>query len=116
MGASQPAPLFALCIPFDVLEHHIIRQLNASCLVACSLVSSQFRKLSSKQLPHNKLDQYSILEDIFRNGWADLLSWFQARLKYPSMADLGELRPPFLNTCLSLASQGEIKILFDTCK
>ncbi len=100
-------------IPFDVLEQHIFIDLSPSSLMACSLVCSQFRKLSSRrlsQLPKGNLHQHSILQDIFRNGWANLLSWFQAHLRYPSMAKLSELRPALLQDCLALAAEGSYKI------
>ncbi len=98
-----------LWIPFDVLEQHIFKNLSPSGLVACSLVCSHFRKLSSRRLsklPRNKLHQNNILQDIFKIGLADLLSWFQARLRYASMAKLSELRPVLLEQCLALASEG----------
>ncbi len=85
-----PSGSAMLSIPSDVLEHHILKELHLSSLVACSLVS-QLRRLSSLRLsalPKNKFNQSTILQDIFRNGSANLLSWFQACLQYPSIADL----------------------------
>ncbi len=98
-----------LRIPLDVLEYHIFKELEISVLVACSSVCSQLRKLSSRlksKLPQNKLNQYSILQDIFRNGWMNLLSWFQAHLRFPSIAELRDLRPVFLEEWLVLAAEG----------
>ncbi len=108
---DNSAPL--LRIPFDVLEHYIFKELEISVLVACSLVCSQLRKLSSRRfstLPSIKLNQYSILQDIFRNGWTNLLSWFQARLRFPSMAELRDLRPVFLEEWLVLTAEGYLII------
>ncbi len=101
--------LSVLCIPTDVLQHHIFPELDIASLVVCALTCSQFRRLSSKQqmeLPKDKRSQNNNLQVIFRNGWTNLLSWFQARLRYPSMAELDELRPVLLEKCLSLAAEG----------
>ncbi len=93
-----------LSIPTDVLEHHIFKYFDTPILLVCSHVCSQLRKHSSRrlcELPHLKRHQNTILLEIFRNGWTDLLSWFQALLRYPSIASLSELRSALLEQCLS---------------
>ncbi len=102
------ASLSFFCVPSDVIEQHIFKQLDESSLVASSLVCFKFRMLSSGRLsePKNNIDQNCILKEIFRNGSLNFLSWFQRRLAYPSMAALSELRPILLQRCLSLAAEG----------
>ncbi len=77
-----------LCIPLDIIDHHIFKQLNTSSLVACSLVCRKLRTHSSRQLsakPKFKYYQSRILSEIFGDGSLELLHWFQARLGYPSI-------------------------------
>ncbi len=96
-------------IPTDVLEHHIFKYFDISILLVCSHVCSKLRKLSSIRLcklPYLERHQNTVLQEIFRNGWAGLLSWFQAFLRYPSMSSLSELRPVLLEQCLSSAAEG----------
>ncbi len=100
-----------LLIPSDVLNHYILKVLNLSGIVACSLVCSHLRKRASSrlsQMPEAKRNQNVILQDIFENGWSNLLSWFQARLRYPSLADLCSLQPALFKQCLYEAAQGDL--------
>ncbi len=109
-SSKSPTMLSLLCIPADVLKHYIFKELGVCPLVVCALVCSQFRTLSSRrlsQLANNKPQQNRILQDIFRNGWTNLLSWFQARLRYPSVATLIELWPILLESCLVRAAEGD---------
>ncbi len=106
-STSSPASL--LHIPSDVLDQHIFKYFDISRLMVCSFVCSKLRRLSSRrisELPHTKRHQNSILQNIFRNGWTKLLSWFQAQLRYPSITALMELRPILLEQCISLAAEG----------
>ncbi len=96
-------------IPTDVLQHHIFNFFDLSCLLVCSFVCSRLRKLTSAQLsvlPHDKRHQNRRLQELFRNGNLNLLSWFQRRLGYPSMAALSALRPALLDKCVLMAAKG----------
>ncbi len=107
----ESASLSIFRLPSDVLEHHIYIWLDISSLVVCSLVCCKFQKLSSRRLskqPENILNQNILLHNIFRSGWANLLSWFQARLRYLSLVNLRE-RPKLLEKCLILAAEGLLK-------
>ncbi len=108
LSALESASLSVLSLPSDVLEQHIFIFLDVPSLMACSSVCSRFLKISSRILskqPENKLDQNILLPNIFGNGLANLLCWFQERLRYPSLANLRE-RPRLLEQCLLLAAEG----------
>ncbi len=107
--------LSILSIPFDVIDHHIFKYLNASSMVACSQVCSKLRthySIRLSELPKNYRNQNSILQEIFGIGSLNLLGWFQARLGYPSIAVMRDLRPVLLQHCLSLVAEGCLYLYF----
>ncbi len=83
-----------LWISSDVLEQHLIKELNLCELVACSFVCSRLRKLLLSRLskmPRSELSQGSILQDIYQHGSMNLLTWFHVHLRYPSLSYLSGL-------------------------
>ncbi len=96
-------------MPFDIMRHHIFKDLDLSSLVACSFVCSHLRNHAARPLsnvPKYKT-QSSVLEDIFGNGLLNLYTWFRARLRFPSIAQLSERRPALLYQCLLRAAEGK---------
>ncbi len=104
--AHHPPSVSFLSIPSDVLQLYIFKELDFLSMVAFSRVCRQLRQHTSRHLPKNKLDQNTILQEIFKNGRMNFLSWFQTRLRYPSIDDLIERRPILLERCLKLAAEG----------
>ncbi len=102
-------------IPREVLEFHVLKFIGISSLISCSLVCSLLRRISSRlsKMKTVKGNQDKIMEDIFGNGYLNLLGWFQSTLQFPSAAKLTD--ELFLRSIL-LAVEGFLEYIPSFCR
>ncbi len=77
---------YLFSLPSDVIEHHILPQLDRESLIVCMGTSAKLKRLTSKLIvnfPHSFGYQKRILAALFKRGSATLLEWFRTILKYP---------------------------------
>ncbi len=100
-------------LPLDVLEHHVLPHLSVSSLVGCQLactvlhnawLSMNFKRRRLRNHTPNKIQ---VIKDIYKNGYANLLDWCRAVLKYPST-----ISSSVSDSCVKLAVQGMFVLLF----
>ncbi len=89
-------------VPLDVFEHHVLPHLSFSNLVACQLACSFLHKACMRRSSRNqKPNQIQVTKDIYKNGYVNLLDWFHAVLKYPSL-----ISSSVTGACVELAVEG----------
>jgi hypothetical protein len=98
-----------LSIPPEVIEHVIFSNLSLTSLIVCSMVSRKFKSYTQRyfaplqeqltheyelrypqifkeDIPHKKLKVYSVLKELFQNGFLDLYKWFMKTLRYRALS------------------------------
>ncbi len=96
-----------LNIPNDVLENCILKQLGPSGLLACAFACSRLHQISAR-LAKTATPNDLILQEIFRNGYLNLLQWVELAQIYPKISELAQSKP-FLHvdSCLDCAAEGQ---------
>ncbi len=86
-----------LTIPFDVMQHHLLRFLSRADLVTLSMTCTAMQKLfvrwmlcSDKTKASKAQLQADVFDDIFLRGSFGQLIWFQNTLKYLSLTEMDQ--------------------------
>ncbi len=95
-------------LPGDILEFCIFKNVSMACLVACSMVCSRFRSITSRILESmDKLHDKTtlILEEIYEIGSLHFLKWFESALRFPSRSQVPA-------RCLNIAAESKLLFIF----